>query len=187
MVLLQAKLSRARQAQLFDKDGKPFFRPNTGRAPSAGGSGAHVPRWESLYSQRNQAEEKRQQLKKQLEDEQREARSVATRVNPKSEKLLAGTCLLSLFGLTMPVKTLVALAFHMQTASTVHCDILCASNADVVGLCRSQYFCIGYYTQSAGTCICRIHISDMRSHSFLTCLSIARADPARRGLHSSFH
>ena len=91
---MQAKLSRARQAQMFDKDGKPFFRPNTGRAASQGENGAHVPRWESLYSQRNQAEEKRQQLKKKLEEEQRQARSVAIRVNPKSEQLLAGTSLL---------------------------------------------------------------------------------------------
>lgn len=88
---LQAKLNRARQAQMCDKDGKPFFHPNTGRAPSQGENG--VPRWESLYSQRNQAEEKRQQLKKQLEEEQRQARSTAIRVNPKSEKLLAGTSL----------------------------------------------------------------------------------------------
>lgn len=97
----QAKLSRARQAQMFDKDGKPFFRPNTGRAPSeAGSSSAHVPRWESLYSLRNQGEEKRQQLKKQLEEEQRQAQSIAIRVNPKSEKLLAGSSLLSLLLLT---------------------------------------------------------------------------------------
>lgn len=92
---LQAKLSRARQAQMFDKDGKPFFRPSTGRAPSERGGSATVPRWESLYSQRNQAEEKRQQLKKQLEDEQRQARSAATRVNPKSEKMLARASLTS--------------------------------------------------------------------------------------------
>lgn len=75
---------------MFDHDGKPFFRPSTGRAPSEGDGSARVPRWESLYSLRNQAEEKRQQLKRQLEDEEQAARNMATRINPKSEKLLTG-------------------------------------------------------------------------------------------------
>lgn len=90
-VCFQAKLCRARQAQLCDGDGNPLFRPTTGRPPTRERNSApSVPRWETLYSQRNQAEEKRQDLARQLAEEEQRARSAASRMNPKSEALLAG-------------------------------------------------------------------------------------------------
>jgi hypothetical protein len=79
---------------MCDNDGNPLFRPSTGRPPNrAQCIDSQTPRWESLYAQRHQVEEKRQDLARQLLEEEQRVRSTAARMNPKSEALLAGAAL----------------------------------------------------------------------------------------------
>lgn len=89
-MFIQAKLNKAREAPLRDADGKLLFTPRTGRPPVADmRNAAGVPVWEALYSRRNEARERRHQLERQLDEEQRRTRT-APRVNKRSEVLLHG-------------------------------------------------------------------------------------------------